>query len=71
MTVTDFEQLDWLRQRLIESWNTAEVRGRVLYFHHPLCYRGNKVAQAQTAIRRRLRWVLDQVSDAVVWSSAS
>jgi hypothetical protein len=67
MTVTDFEQLDWLRQRLIESWNTAEVRGRVIYFHHPpYVTEATKWHQAQTlAIRRRLRWVLDQVSDAV------
>lgn len=33
--VTDTEQLEWLKQKLIESWNTAEVRGRVIYFHHP------------------------------------
>ncbi len=31
----DMEQLDWLKQRLVESWNTPEVRGRVIYFHHP------------------------------------
>ncbi len=66
-TVTDFEQLDWLRQRLIESWNTAEVRGRVIYFHHPpYVTEATKWQQAQTlAIRRRLRQVLDAVSDAV------
>jgi hypothetical protein len=66
-TITDFEQLDWLRQRLIESWNTAEVRGRVIYFHHPpYVTEATKWQQAQTlAIRRRLRQVLDAVSDAV------
>jgi len=66
-TVTDFEQLDWLRQRLIESWNTAEVRGRVIYFHHPpYVTEATKWQQAQTlAIRRRLRQVLDAVSNAV------
>lgn len=66
-TVTDFEQLDWLRQRLIESWHTEEVRGRVIYFHHPpYVTEATKWQQAQTlAIRRRLRQVLDTVSKAV------
>ena len=66
-TVTDFEQLDWLRQKLIESWNTKEVRGRVIYFHHPpYVTEATKWQQAQTlAIRRRLRQVLDTVSKAV------
>ncbi len=66
-TVTDFEQLDWLRQRLIESWNTEEVRGRVIYFHHPpYVTEATKWQQAQTlAIRRRLRQVLDAVSKAI------
>jgi predicted phosphodiesterase len=66
-TVTDFEQLDWLRQRLIESWNTAEVSGRVIYLHHPpYVTEATKWHQAQTlAIRRRLRWVFNAVSDAV------
>jgi len=35
-TITDFEQLDWLRQRLIESWNTQEAR--VIYPPSALCY---------------------------------
>lgn len=66
-SVTDFEQLDWLQQRLIESWNTAEVRGRVVYFHHPpYVTEATKWQQAQTlAIRRRLRRVFDAVSKAV------
>lgn len=66
-TVTDHEQLNWLRQKLIESWNTAEVRGRVVYFHHPpYVSEATKWHQAQTlAIRHRLRRVLDAVSDAV------
>jgi hypothetical protein len=66
-TVTDLEQLNWLQQRLIESWNTAEVRGRVIYFHHPpYVTEATKWHQAQTlAIRYRLRRVLDAVSDAV------
>ncbi len=28
----DVEQLEWLQQRLIESWHTKAVRGRVLFF---------------------------------------
>ncbi len=66
-TVTDVEQLDWLRQRLIESWNTAEVRGRVIYFHHPpYVTEATKWHQAQTlAVRHRLRRVLDAVKQTV------
>lgn len=63
-TVTDFEQLTWLRQKLIESWNTPEVRGRVVYLHHPpYVTEASKWYQAQTlAVRRNLRWVLDEVA---------
>ena len=62
---TDFEQLDWLRSRLIESWNTSEVRGRVIYFHHPpYVTEATKWHQAQTlAVRHRLRWVFEQVAE--------
>jgi predicted phosphodiesterase len=66
-TVIDTEQLEWLKYRLIESWNTPEVRGRVLYFHHPpYVTEATKWRQAQTlAIRNRLREVLDAVAEAV------
>ncbi len=62
---TDFEQLDWLRDRLIESWNTEEVRGRVIYFHHPpYVTEATKWYQGQTlAVRHNLRSVFDQVAD--------
>lgn len=65
--VVDYEQLDWLRDRLIESWQTPEVRGRVIYFHHPpYVTEATKWNQAQTlAVRYRLREVFDQVSQAV------
>ncbi len=61
---TDFEQLEWLKQRLIQSWHTPEVRGRVIYFHHPpYVTEVSKWQQAQTiAVRDRLRWVLDGVA---------
>lgn len=63
-TTVDTEQLDWLRQRLIESWHTDSVRGRVLFFHHPpYVTEATKWYQGQTlAIRQRLRSVLDQVA---------
>lgn len=65
--VTDFEQLEWLKQRLIESWHTQEVRGRVLYFHHPpYVTEATKWDQAQTMeVRYHLRRVLDAVAEAV------
>jgi hypothetical protein len=63
----DYEQLDWLKERLIESWHTKEVRGRVLYFHHPpYVTEATKWNQAQTMeVRYHLRRVLDAVADAV------
>ncbi|AFY46769.1 hypothetical protein Nos7524_0867 [Nostoc sp. PCC 7524] len=63
--VIDWEQLDWLRQGLIESWHSAEVRGRILFFHHPpYVTEATKWDQAQTlAVRHRLRWVLNQVAE--------
>ncbi|MEA5628327.1 metallophosphoesterase [Nostoc sp. UHCC 0251] len=63
-TLTDTEQLEWLKQRLIESWNNSEVRGRIIYFHHPpYVTEATKWQQAQTLIiRDRLRGVLDAVA---------
>ncbi|AFZ23995.1 Calcineurin-like phosphoesterase [Cylindrospermum stagnale PCC 7417] len=66
-TQTDIAQLEWLKEKLIVSWNTAEVRGRVIYFHHPpYVTEATKWQQAQTlAIRSRLRGVLDAVAKTV------
>jgi hypothetical protein len=63
----DTEQLEWLQQRLIESWFTDEVRGRVLFFHHPpYVTESTKWYQGQTlAVRQRLRSVFDQVAKVV------
>ncbi|MFM6192001.1 MAG: metallophosphoesterase [Planktothrix sp.] len=63
----DFEQLNWLKQGLIESWHDSEVRGRVLYFHHPpYVTEATKWDQAQTlAVRNNLRYVLNQVSNTI------
>ncbi|MBC6429341.1 metallophosphoesterase [Nostoc sp. HG1] len=65
MPAIDFEQLEWLRSRLIESWNTSEVRGRVIFFHHPpYVTEATKWNQGQTlAVRHRLRWVFEQVAE--------
>lgn len=66
-TTTDVEQLEWLQNRLIESWETETVRGRVLFFHHPpYVTEATKWQQAQTmAVRWRLRRVLDAVAEKV------
>jgi 3',5'-cyclic AMP phosphodiesterase CpdA len=60
----DREQLDWLQERLIESWNTSEVRGRIIFFHHPpYVTETTKWNLSQTvAVRRHLRQVLDNVA---------
>ncbi len=63
----DSEQLDWLQQRLLDSWNRAEVRGRVLFFHHPpYVTEATKWNLAQTLeIRHHLRRVFDNVAAAI------
>jgi 3',5'-cyclic AMP phosphodiesterase CpdA len=63
-TPIDTEQLEWLQQRLIASWQDRSVRGRVLFFHHPpYVTEATKWHQAQTiAVRYRLQQVLDGVA---------
>ena len=63
----DFEQLEWFKQRLIESWNNSQVRARIVFFHHPpYVTEANKWNQAQTlAVRRRLRSVFDEVAQTI------
>jgi 3',5'-cyclic AMP phosphodiesterase CpdA len=58
---TDFEQLEWLKLGLIASWADSQVRGRVIYLHHPpYVTEATKWNQAQTlAVRWRLREVFD------------
>ncbi|MEO1068992.1 MAG: metallophosphoesterase [Cyanobacteria bacterium J06638_6] len=60
----DTEQLDWLRDRLIASWQNPAVRGRILFFHHPpYVTEATKWPQGQTlAVRHHLRRVLDAVA---------
>ncbi|NEQ54031.1 MAG: metallophosphoesterase, partial [Leptolyngbya sp. SIO3F4] len=59
----DVEQLHWLRDRLIASWQDPTSRGRILYFHHPpYVTEATKWPQAQTlAVRQNLRQVLTEV----------
>ena len=61
--ITDWEQLDWLRDCLIASWQNPEVRGRIIFFHHPpYVTEATKWHQGQTlAVRDRLRRVFDEV----------
>lgn len=65
--VTDVEQLNWLKERLIESWQNEKSRGRVLYFHHPpYVTEKTKWHQGQTlAVRRRLRQVFNEVAASI------
>jgi len=66
-TEVDYEQLGWLQQRLITSWQDESARGRVIFFHHPpYVTEATKWDQAQTlAVRQRLRQVFDQVAQVV------
>lgn len=61
----DHEQLDWLTQRLIASWQDSSARGRVVYFHHPpYVTETSKWDQGQTlAVRHHLRRALDGVEN--------
>jgi hypothetical protein len=63
----DVEQLNWLRDRLIASWQDPLAKGRVLYFHHPpYVTESTKWFQGQTlAVRAHLRRVLDEVEAAI------
>ncbi|NMF86795.1 metallophosphoesterase [Nodosilinea sp. P-1105] len=63
----DFDQLHWLRDGLIASWQNPAVRGRILFFHHPpYVSEATKWPQGQTlAVRHHLRQVLDAVADRV------
>jgi 3',5'-cyclic AMP phosphodiesterase CpdA len=59
---TDWEQLEWLKARLVESWQNETVRGRVIFLHHaPYTTESTKWNQGQTlAIRDRLRQVFKE-----------
>ena len=61
----DHEQLNWLRDALIESHRDPSVRGRILTMHHPAYVtEKTKWRQADTqAIRQQLRGVFNAVSN--------
>ncbi|MGD1928642.1 MAG: metallophosphoesterase family protein [Leptolyngbyaceae cyanobacterium] len=59
----DWTQLCWLRDRLVASLQNPQVRGRIVYLHHPP-YITEVTKLHETAClsaRRHLRWVLDAV----------
>jgi 3',5'-cyclic AMP phosphodiesterase CpdA len=58
---TDWEQLEWLKASLIESWQDETVKGRIIFLHHPpYVTETTKWNQGQTlAIRDRLRQVFN------------
>ena len=61
---TDWEQLEWLKDNLIASWQDEAVRGRIIFLHHPpYVTEATKWNQGQTlAVRDRLRQVFDDVA---------
>ncbi|MBD0334027.1 MAG: metallophosphoesterase [Cyanobacteria bacterium Co-bin13] len=71
MMSIDAEQLLWLKDCLVSSWRNPEVRGRVLFFHHPpYVTEVTKWHQGQTlAVRQHLRWVLDEATKELARSS--
>ena len=61
---TDWEQLEWLKDSLIASWQDEAVRGRIIFLHHPpYVTEATKWNQGQTlAVRDRLRQVFDDAA---------
>ncbi|PSR18985.1 metallophosphoesterase [filamentous cyanobacterium CCP3] len=64
IATVDAEQLDWIRDRLMASWQNPAVRGRIVFFHHPpYVTEATKWPQGQTlAVRHHLRQVLNAVA---------
>ncbi len=58
---TDWSQLAWLKDNLVASWQDKNIKGRVIFFHHPpYVTETTKWNQGQTlAVRDRLRQVFD------------
>jgi 3',5'-cyclic AMP phosphodiesterase CpdA len=65
--MTDWEQLEWFKTSLVTSWQNENVRGRVVFFHHPpYVTEATKWNQGQTlAIRDRLRQVFDNAAQEI------
>jgi 3',5'-cyclic AMP phosphodiesterase CpdA len=62
--MTDWEQLEWLKNSLVASWRDETARGRIIFLHHPpYVTETTKWNQGQTlAVRDRLRQVLDDAA---------
>ncbi len=60
----DRQQLVWLEQALIKSWQTPNTVGRIVYLHHsPYTTESTRWQQSETLwVRRHLRAVLDRVA---------
>ena len=60
----DHEQLSWLEQGLIASWQTPGTYGRIVYLHHsPYTTEETRWHRSETLwVRRHLRSVLDRVA---------
>ncbi|VEP16654.1 conserved hypothetical protein [Hyella patelloides LEGE 07179] len=58
---TDWQQLEWLKDSLVASWQDETARGRIIFLHHPAYVtETTKWDQGQTlAIRDRLRQVFN------------
>ncbi len=67
----DLEQLNWLQEKLIDSWHNPKVRGRIIYLHHsPYSTEASRYQQPESIIvRRHLRQVFSQVARAINYSS--
>ena len=61
---TDWEQLEWLKDSLVASWQNESVRGRIIFLHHPpYVTETTKWNQGQTlAVRDRLRQVFNDAA---------
>jgi hypothetical protein len=69
----DWAQLFWLRDRLIASHQNPNVRGRVLYLHHPpyITEANKRYESACQTVRQHLRWVLDAVAERIADDAAA
>ena len=65
--MTDWEQLEWLKNSLVASWHNESVRGRIIFLHHPpYVTETTKWNQGQTlAVRDRLRQVFNDAAQEI------
>ncbi len=64
---SDPEQLQWLTQGLIESWQSSDSRGRIVYCHHPayVTEMTKWDLEESLLLRRHLRQALDTAATVV------